>query len=99
MWIALALSLAINAAALYALWRRRVAHSAADAVQPGEALVVEIDDPLELAARDSRLAGLLGRLAPRAIRRRVYQRAAAILAEELAARGVRARVRVLPAGD
>ncbi|MDE2150470.1 MAG: hypothetical protein KGJ55_11720 [Gammaproteobacteria bacterium] len=96
MWIALSLSLALNAAVLFALWRQRRLHPAAPAAAADEAIVIAIDNPMELARRDSRLAGPLGVLAPRLIRRRVYQRTVQVLAGELSARGVRARIRLMP---
>lgn len=55
---------------------------------------VEIHNPLQLAAQEQALAGLLGNLAPGMIRREVYRKAANLLRKELDKWGVAAEVRV-----
>ncbi len=55
---------------------------------------VEIHNPLQLAAREQALAGLLGNLAPGLIRREVYRQAASLLRQELDKWEVAAEVRV-----
>lgn len=54
---------------------------------------IEILNPVELAAKESAIAGPVGSLAPNLIRRIVYQRTAAMLREQLLEYGVRADVR------
>lgn len=55
---------------------------------------VEIHNPLQLAAREQALAGLLGNLAPGMIRREVYRQAASMIRQELEKWEVAAEVRV-----
>ncbi|GAC1622531.1 MAG: hypothetical protein NVS9B10_06600 [Nevskia sp.] len=54
---------------------------------------IEILNPLELALRETALAGAASKLAPRMLERIVYSRAAGQIAEQLKAQGVRAQVR------
>lgn len=61
-------------------------------LRPG-LISIEILNPFELAARESRLAGTLSGLTPRLVQRLVLQRAAQMLRQELALRGVTAEVR------
>lgn len=64
------------------------------AAAPGQArIAIEILNPFELAARESRLAPALARLAPRLIERIVYQKAAVMIAAQMAEHGVKAEVK------
>ena len=56
-------------------------------------IAIEILNPFELAARETRLATALARLAPRMIERIVYERAAVQIATQMAELGVRAEVK------
>lgn len=94
-----------SASLLWALSRlqRRLAEVqarlAADSVVPPAAkggrarIAIEILNPFELAARETRLATALARLAPRMIERIVYERAAVQIAQQMAEMGVRAEVK------
>ncbi len=55
---------------------------------------LEILNPVELASRESSFAGPLGNIAPGLLRKIVYQRAAAIIREDLVKHGVQAEVRI-----
>ncbi len=55
-------------------------------------IAIEILNPLELALRETALAGPASRLAPRMLERIVYSRAAGQIAEQLKAQGVQAQV-------
>jgi hypothetical protein len=57
-------------------------------------LVVEILNPLELAAEKHRLAEVAGGLAPAAVRKMVYEVAAKITKEQLEKQGVHATVEI-----
>lgn len=57
-------------------------------------IAIEILNPFELAARETRLATALARLAPRMIERIVYERAAVQIAAQMAELGVRAEVKI-----
>lgn len=59
----------------------------------GTLISIEILNPVELAAKESAIAGPVGSLAPNLIRKIVYQRTAAMLREQLLEHGVRADVR------
>jgi len=95
----------LSASLLWALSRlqRRLAEVqarlAADSVVPPAAkggrarIAIEILNPFELAARETRLATALARLAPRMIERIVYERAATQIAQQMAEMGVRAEVK------
>jgi len=54
---------------------------------------IEILNPMELAAKETWVAGVLGSVTPTLIRRLVYQRAAQMVREELRGHGVTAEVR------
>lgn len=54
---------------------------------------IEILNPMELAAKESWVAGALGSVTPTLVRRLVYQRAAQMVREELKGHGVTAEVR------
>ncbi|HSW13292.1 MAG TPA: hypothetical protein VLI06_10670 [Solimonas sp.] len=54
---------------------------------------IEILNPMELAAKETWIAGVLGSVTPTLIRRLVYQRAAQMVREELKGHGVTAEVR------
>jgi len=60
-------------------------------------LGVEILNPLEVAAKQSWVAGQFGALAPDLIRREVYRQARDILEEQLREYGIEPRVRLLGA--
>lgn len=63
--------------------------------QPAPRLItIEIHNPLQLAAREQSIAGVVGNLAPGLIRREVYRQAADILRSELEKWDVAADVRV-----
>ncbi|MDP9140097.1 MAG: hypothetical protein M3O62_04800 [Pseudomonadota bacterium] len=55
---------------------------------------LEILNPVELAAKESSFAGPLGNIAPGLLRKIVYQRAAAIIREDLLKHGVQAEVKI-----
>lgn len=57
-------------------------------------ITVEILNPLQLAANESRAAGAFGRVAPTTVTRIVYEQAAKQILAELANQGVEAQVRV-----
>lgn len=59
----------------------------------GALISIEILNPVELAAKESAIAGPVGSLAPNLIRKIVYQRTAAMLREQLLEHGVRADVK------
>ncbi|MDO9451694.1 MAG: hypothetical protein Q7J29_02425 [Stagnimonas sp.] len=56
-------------------------------------IAIEILNPFELAARETRLAGAAAKLAPRMIERIVYERAAVMIAQQMAEQGVQAEVK------
>ena len=56
-------------------------------------IAIEILNPFELAARETRFAGAAARLAPRMIERIVYERAAVMIAQQMAEQGVQAEVK------
>lgn len=56
-------------------------------------IVIEILNPFELAARETRLATAAARLAPKMIERIVYDRAAILIAQQMAEQGVEAEVK------
>lgn len=56
-------------------------------------IAIEILNPFELAARETRLAPAAARLAPKMIERIVYERAAVQIAQQLSAQGVQAEVK------
>lgn len=58
-------------------------------------LSIEILNPLEVAAKQSWVAGQFGALAPDLIRREVYRQARDILEEQLGEYGIEPRVRLL----
>lgn len=64
----------------------------------GSRIVVEVLEPISLAHRQSRLAGLLSGAAPKFIHRRVYDTVAGEMRTELADKGVEARVEVVHPG-
>lgn len=55
---------------------------------------IEILNPVELAAKESSFAGPLGNIAPGLLRKIVYQRAVAIIREDLLKHGVQAEVKI-----
>ncbi len=55
-------------------------------------LVIEILNPFELASRETRLASAAAKLAPRMIERIVYDRAAGMIAQQMAEQGVQAEI-------
>ena len=57
-------------------------------------IVIEILNPMAVAAQESKFAGLFGSLTPALIRNTVYEKAAKILKLELLERGVEADVTV-----
>ncbi|MES2885276.1 MAG: hypothetical protein V4709_10755 [Pseudomonadota bacterium] len=56
-------------------------------------IAIEILNPFELAARETRFAGAAAKLAPRMIERIVYERAAVMIAQQMAEQGVQAEVK------
>lgn len=56
-------------------------------------IAIEILNPFELAARETRFAGAAAKLAPRMIERIVYERAAVMIAQQMAEQGVKAEVK------
>jgi len=56
-------------------------------------IAIEILNPFELAARETRLATAAAKLAPRMIERIVYERAAVMIAQQMADQGVVAEVK------
>lgn len=81
--------------ALNAAWNA-LPPDAAQLATVGSACFVslEILNPVELAAKESSLAGPLGNIAPALLRRIVYQRAVAIIREDLLKHGVQAEVKI-----
>lgn len=61
---------------------------------PREIIAIEILNPLELAARESRFAETFGSLTPALIRKIVYQRTLETLGPQLETFGVKADVRL-----
>lgn len=63
--------------------------------QPGgpSRIAIEILNPFELAAKENRMAPMAARLAPKMIERIVYERAAQMIAAQMADYGVRAEVK------
>lgn len=55
---------------------------------------IEILNPLEVAAADSKLGEVFGSLTPAIVRREVHRRAHGIIRQQLADRGIRADVRL-----
>lgn len=55
---------------------------------------IEILNPLEVAAADSKLGELFGSLTPAIVRREVHRRAHGIIRQQLSERGIRADVRL-----
>jgi plasmid stabilization system protein ParE len=55
---------------------------------------IEILNPLEVAAADSKLGEVFGSLTPAIVRREVHRRAHGIIRRQLAERGIRADVRL-----
>ncbi|MGM0565002.1 MAG: hypothetical protein ACQES2_11770 [Pseudomonadota bacterium] len=64
-------------------------------IRPDVRIEVTIDNPITVAQGESQLAGLIGTVAPKLIHKRVYQVVQKQLADELAERGVAARVKVV----
>ena len=56
-------------------------------------IAIEILNPFELAARETRFAGAAAKLAPKMIERIVYERAAVMIAQQMAEQGVQAEVK------
>lgn len=56
-------------------------------------IVIEILNPFELAAKETRLATAAAKLAPKMIERIVYDRAAIMIAQQMAEQGVEAEVK------
>jgi len=56
-------------------------------------IAIEILNPFELAARETRFAGAAAKLAPKMIERIVYERAAVMIAQQMAEQGVKAEVK------
>lgn len=66
----------------------------------GSRIVVELTDPMTLARQQSRWAGALTGVAPRLIRRRVYDQAAVQMKQVLTERGVGVELHVFhPTGS
>ena len=61
-------------------------------------IAIEILNPFELAARETRFAGAAARLAPKMIERIVYERAAVMIAQQMAEQGVQVEVNVRTSG-
>lgn len=81
--------------ALNAAWNA-LPPDAAQLANVGAACFVslEILNPVELAAKESSFAGPLGSIAPGLLRKIVYQRAVAIIREDLLKHGVVAEVKI-----
>ena len=74
--------------------RVAAAPSLLPAAQAGRSrIAIEILNPFELAARETRLATAAAKLAPRMIERIVYERAAVQIAAQLLQQGVQAQVK------
>ena len=56
-------------------------------------IAIEILNPFELAARETRFANAAAKLAPKMIERIVYERAAVMIAQQMAEQGVKAEVK------
>lgn len=65
------------------------------AAEGGAAIVINILNPMELAAQKHWVAGTMGRLTPGLVRKIVYQEAVKIVSQELPKYGVMAEVRVV----
>lgn len=65
---------------------------------PTELISIEILNPMELAAQQSRLASTLGSLTPSLVRRIVHNEAIKIVRQELEKHGAKAQVRFHGAG-
>lgn len=63
-------------------------------IQPGPFYTIEILNPLEVAAQESRLGKVFGGLTPVIVRREVYRQAHGIIREQLAGRGIKAEVKL-----
>ncbi|MES0872420.1 hypothetical protein [Sinimarinibacterium thermocellulolyticum] len=81
-------------AALENAWNTLPAEAATLMNRRGMLISIEILNPMELASRESALAGPLGRIAPGLIQRLVYQRASEMLRKQLGEHGVQAKVRI-----
>ena len=57
-------------------------------------LSIEILNPLELASRESRMAGVLGQVTPTLLRKLVYERVREQLLQDLPQHGVEAEIRL-----
>ncbi len=79
---------------LAAAWNALPADAAALLPADKTLLSVEILNAAELAARESRFAGVLGSLTPQLLRRLVYQQTADVMRAELIRHGVQAEVRL-----
>lgn len=60
----------------------------------GARIAIQILNPFELAARETKLAAAAAKLAPKMIERIVYERAAVMITQQMAEQGVRAEVKV-----
>ena len=60
----------------------------------GRLITIEILNPSELAATQSRFSGLAGAVAPNLLRKIVYEKAVDIMREQLRAQGVEAEVAI-----
>lgn len=63
-------------------------------VQPDPFYTIEILNPMEVAAQESRLGRIFGGLTPAIVRREVYRQAHGIIRQQLADRGIKAEVKL-----
>ncbi len=63
-------------------------------VQPGPFYTIEILNPLEVAAQESRLGRVFGGVTPTIVRREMYRQAHGIIRQQLADRGIKADVKL-----
>lgn len=69
------------------------------ASREGMCLIVEVADPLAVAAVHSRMAGPVSGVAPGLVRRRVYEQLRRELDQQLRERGIDARIDIHRGGD
>lgn len=63
-------------------------------IQPGPFYTIEILNPLEVAAQESKLGKVFGGVTPTIVRREMYRQAHGIIRQQLADRGIKADVKL-----